>query len=210
MYILLNILLSFGLSLFAINEPIHSPFLILDSPKIIHKTYDLLVGKNKIGEFKLSKTMEGNTIRYQALSDANFRILSKTKIVYDLDCTVKNGLLIYSHCKVYKNGKLKDDTEITWMNDHYQINKKGELSTYKNQIPQPAISLYFEEPSLEEVKVFSEREAIFKSFKRNAPNRYKLTPVGKRSGDDYTYNDGQLQEVLVNYVITNFRTVLRD
>lgn len=186
-----------------------SPVKLPPKTSIIKKNYDLLIGKNEIGTFKISKTVNGNTIRYQAISDANFRVISKNHVVYQLDCTVENGLLITSHCTVHKNGKLKDNTTIKWENDHYTINKKGKITTYNKRIPKPAIALYFEEPTQEAVNVFSEREAVFKSFTRKETNKYKLCPLGKRSGDEYTYQNGELQEVVVNYVVANFRTVLR-
>lgn len=179
------------------------------SPKTIYKNYDLFVGQNKIGYFNISKTINGNTVRYQAKSDANFRIIGKNHIAYQLDCTVKGDLITYSHCKVFKNGKLKDDTTIQWSGTQYTINKKGKTSIHKDPIPIPAIALYFDQPTKNEVKVFSEREACFKQFTRKEKNKFKLTPLGKRSGDDYTYENGELKEVVVSYVVTNFRTVLK-
>lgn len=175
----------------------------------IEKNYDLFVGKNKIGWFKISKTTSGDKIRYQASSDATFSVLFTNNIAYTLDCIVEKGILTYSHCTVRKNDKIKDDTEIRWLGSHYQIIKEGQKSIHEGPIDSPAISLYFEEPQANSVKVFSEREAGFKEFTRQAEHQYKLTPVGKNSGDDYTYKDGELREVIVSYVVTNFRTVLR-
>ncbi len=182
----------------------------LSTAKVDRLKYDLYVGKGQIGQFKVSKTVKGDLVRYQAESNATINFLGENTISYTLDCWLKNEVLQYSHVKVYKNGKLKDDTLIKWNGARYEINKNGKLSSRTTPIHTPAIALYFEEPSSKQVTVFSEREAQPKSFKRQTNNQYKLTDVGKRSGDDYTYVNGSLEDVTVNYVITNFRAVKRN
>jgi len=180
------------------------------SAKVSKLNYDLYVGNGQIGKFKVSKTVKGNTVRYQAESDATIRFLGENNVSYTLDCLVNNGILHWSHVKVYKNGKLKDDTKIKWTGSHYEINKSGEISTRNTPIHTPAIALYFDEPNSDHITVFSEREAVNKSFKKEGKNEYKLTDVGKRSGDEYTYVNGDLKDVKVSYVITNFRAIKRE
>ncbi len=182
----------------------------LASAKVKRLKYDLYVGNGQIGHFKVSKTVKGSLVRYQAESDATIKILGENNIAYTLDCWLKNGVLQYSHVKVYKNGKLKDDTLIKWKGAHYEIIMNGKTLTRQAPIRYPAIALYFEEPSSDEVTVFSEREAQPKSFKKLDHHQYKLTDVGKRNGDDYRYVNGSLEDVTVNYVITNFKAVKRN
>ena len=172
--------------------------------------YDLFVGKGQIGKFKVSKTTQGNTVRYQAESDVTIRILGENNISYTLDCTLKNDILVWSHVKVYKNGKLKDDTKIKWTGSEYLINKSGKEIVWTEPIYTPAIALYFEQPSSDKITVFSEREVSQKSFKKQPDNKYKLTDVGKNNGDTYTYINGSLEDVKVNYVVTNFRAIKRN
>lgn len=178
--------------------------------KVSKLYYDLYVGKGQIGKFKVSKTIQGNTVRYQAESDATIRILGENNISYTLDCILKNDMLVWSHVKVYKNGKLKDDTTIKWTGTQYHINKSGKEINWTEPIRTPAIALYFEEPNSEHITVFSEREAVQKSFKKQPDNNYKLTDVGKSSGDAYNYVNGSLEDVTVNYVVTNFRAIKRN
>lgn len=172
--------------------------------------YDLYVGKGEIGKFKVSKTVQGNTVRYQAESNATIRILGENTISYTLDCTLKNDMLVWSHVKVYKNGKLKDDTTIKWTGTRYHINKSGKELSWNEPIRTPAIALYFEEPNSDHITVFSEREAVEKSFKKQPDNNYKLTDVGKNSGDAYNYVNGSLEDVTVNYVVTNFKAIKKN
>jgi hypothetical protein len=171
--------------------------------------YDLYIGKGQIGKFKVSKTVRGNTVRYQAESNATIKFLGENTISYTLDCILKNDMLVWSHVKVYKNGKPKDDTVIKWTGTKYHINKSGEEIIWTEPIRKPAIALYFEEPNSDHITVFSEREAAEKSFKKQPDNNYKLTDVGKNKGDDYNYVNGSLEDVTVNYVVTNFRAIKR-
>ncbi len=177
--------------------------------KVSKLNYDLYIGKGQIGKFKVSKTVQGNTVRYQAASDATIKILGENNISYTLDCTLKNGILVWSHVKVYKNGKLKDDTKIKWTGTKYHIDKNGQVESRTEPIHIPAIALYFDEPNSNHITVFSEREAVEKSFKKQPDNLYKLTDVGKNKGDAYNYVNGSLEDVTVNYVVTNFKAVKR-
>ncbi len=179
------------------------------SAKVSQLHYDLFVGKGQIGKFQVSKTTKGNTVRYQAQSDVTIKILGESNVSYTLDCLLKNGILHWSHVKVYKNGKLKDDTKIKWLGGKYEINKSGKVSSRTEPIRIPAIALYFEEPNSNHITVFSEREGVNKSFKKQKNNCYKLTDVGKNGGDAYTYKNGDLEDVKVNYVVTNFRAIKR-
>jgi hypothetical protein len=177
--------------------------------RVSNLKYDLYIGKGQIGLFKVSKTVRGNTVRYQAESNATIKILGENKVSYTLDCILKNDMLVWSHVKVYKNGKPKDDTVIKWTGTKYHINKSGKEITWTEPIRKPAIALYFEEPDADHVTVFSEREAAEKSFKKQPDNNYKLTDVGKNKGDAYNYVNGSLEDVTVNYVVTNFRAIKR-
>lgn len=180
-----------------------------NSTKVSKLNYDLYVGKGQIGKFFVTKTIQGNTVHYHAESNATIKILGENTISYTLDCTLKNDLLVWSHVKVYKNGKLKDDTKIKWTGTKYHINKSGKEIIWTDPIHTPAIALYFHEPNSDHVTVFSEREAVQKSFKKQPDNKYRLTDVGKKGGDAYTYINGSLEDVKVNYVVTNFRAIKR-
>ena len=169
-------------------------------------TYDLFLGKKDIGNYNVEKIVDGSVTEYRATSTAVVNFFGKHSIEYSLVCVFENGVMQRSEVRTYKNEKPKDVILISWDGNKYEINKNGEVSYVDEAIESATIQLYFEEP-VSTTKIFSESEAKFKSLTKSENEVYVLSDIGKKKGTDYTYNAAHLQNIHVNYVVTDFMVV---
>lgn len=169
-------------------------------------TYDLFLGKKDIGDYDVQKLVSGTTTQYIATSKAEVNFFGKHKIEYSLKCVFEKGIMQNSEVRTYKNGKPKDVTIIQWDGAQYKINKNGEITFVNEPIYNSTIQLYFEDPN-GITKIFSESEAKFKSLTQGENEVYILSDLGEKKGTDYTYESDKLDNIHVNYVVTDFKVI---
>ena len=80
--------------------------LSLASSKSNSLQYDLEVGSKKIGELTVSKTKTDSIIKFDANSHAEINFFGKINIDYELHCVFKDGLMVSSIYRAFKNGEL--------------------------------------------------------------------------------------------------------
>ncbi len=159
-------------------------------------TYDVWYGKKIIGELIAEKKVAGNLITYSTESRTQFNLLGKHSIVHKVEASFKNGMLQSSQMSSVKDGKPKNRTQIQWKGDHYEIDENGAVRQERSQVTTTSVMLYFMKPS-PSAKVLSERDASFKKVEPVSSEMITLTSGKKSDSQDYSYQNGQLQEVLV-------------
>ena len=169
-------------------------------------TYDLFLGKKDIGDYDVQKLVIGSKTEYTATSKAEVNFFGKHKIEYSLKCVFDGGIMQSSEVRTSKNGKAKDVTIIQWDGSQYRIDKNGEITYVNEPIYNSTIQLYFEDPDGID-RIFSESEAKFKSLNKGEDEIYVLSDPGKKKGTDYSYESHKLENIHVNYVVTDFKVV---
>lgn len=171
------------------------------------KHFDIFLGKKCIGAYEVRKTQKGSVTEYHAKSETAVRIIGEIKVGYDLTCIFKDGMLLKSRVRSYRNGKLKSETLVNWTGSHYLIDIDGETSTKKTPIRLSSIQLYFEGPPTQFNSIFSEREATMKEIKKVKEGQYLIADPGKNRGTEFVYNDASVKEVNIAFTLGSFSLV---
>lgn len=183
-----------------------SPFYPVASNDVL--VYDLIVSGEKIGTVTATKKVEGNKITYTSNSDATTSMLFKIDIKTRMTVVYKNNILQESSYQFYKNGKLKEEANVTLSNGIYSIIHDKKVTTYNKKIVKSTIILPFEKPN-DKDSYFEEVEGNFKTIKLIKENNYQLYNQNNTQKDDYNYKDGNLQSSLVRNTLVDFKMVLK-
>lgn len=165
--------------------------------------FKIVMGKNRIGSYEARRQKDGGETTYTAKSETVVSFFGKIRIKYGLVCTYRDGQLVNSEMRSYKNGNLKKETLVKWGGDQYAINADGKKSTLNQPIKKSSIQLYFEEPE-DQTKVFSESQGKFKQVNKVSSNQYTLSDIGDDGGTEFIYSGNRLQKVHESLTIGSF------
>ena len=176
------------------------------NPESKSLNYDLEIGSKKIGELTVSKTKNDGVIKFEANSHAEVNFFGKIVIDYELHCVFKDGIMVSSIYRAYKNGELHEQTLTSWKGDHYEVVKDGKVYTINQPIKHSSVELYFDEPILDS-ELYSEKNGGLLEISQEEGHVFKVTKIGKRKGCEYSYTDHKLDKLSVDYVVTSFNVI---
>ncbi|TDD95959.1 DUF6134 family protein [Flavobacterium cellulosilyticum] len=170
--------------------------------------YKLLVAGENIGTVTATKKIEGNKTTYMSNADASANFIFKTEIKTRMSVVYKNDILQESSFKLFKNGKLKEESTTNLKNGVYTIIHDNETNYYNKNIFNSTIILLFELPNTKE-SYFEEVEGTFKNVTLINENLFQLLGENSSQKDDYRYRNGILYYSLVRNTFVNFEMVLK-
>ena len=168
--------------------------------------FSIYMGKNRIGTYEAWMVDKGTTQEYHAKSDTKVKVIGTISIKYSLDCVYKDGKLVNSQVKSYRNNKLKGDTKITWSGSSYAVVKDGKNLTISDPFSKGSILLYFGEPASSGERYLSESEAIVKQIQKGNQS-YMLAEPGSSKATEYIYKGAKLDQVNVPFTLGDFSVI---
>lgn len=175
------------------DSPIATPAPPPASAFGVPHTFDIYVGGDKAGSYKATATQDGARTTYEATSETSVRFMGKITVSYSLKTVYENGILIKSDYISYKNGKLRDKTNIVWDGSRYTMDKKGDKSTIDEPIGLGVMRLYFQKPDVR--KAFSESKGVFKNIIDKGQGKLVVTDLGETKGTEYVFEGDALVQV---------------
>lgn len=183
-----------------------STILLAVPPEQARLDYALEIGDKHIGELIVTKTQTDSSLEFDVTSHAEFNLLGKKIIDYELHCVFKDGIMTSSVYRSYKNGKLYEQTLTSWKGDHYEVDKDGKISMIDHPIKHSSIELYFDEP-VTGAEFYSEKNGSLISVSRLDESLFMVAKAGKKKGSEYQYQDDQLKKIEIDYVVASFSVV---
>lgn len=172
------------------------------------QTFGIYMGKHKIGTYEVEKIDKNGFTEYLAVSECKVKIMGQISVGYTSDSKFKGETLVDSHVKSYRNGKLKNETQVSWNGSDYTIVKDGKTVKKKDPINNTTVELYFQVPDNNE-EIFSEFDADLKKIKHLNAQTFVLLPPGKSKGTEYVYQNSDIQQVNISMVFGSF-SIIRD
>ena len=169
--------------------------------------FGIYLGKNRIGTYEAWMVDKGTTQEYHAKSDTKVKVIGTISIKYALDCVYKDGKLVNSQVKSFRNNKLKGDTKITWSGSSYTVVKDGKNLTISDPFSKGSILLYFGEPASSGERYLSESEAIVKQIQKGNNQNYMLAEPGSKKATEYIYKGARLEQVNVPFTLGDFSVI---
>ncbi|WP_157638186.1 DUF6134 family protein [Flexithrix dorotheae] len=165
--------------------------------------YDIIKGKNKIGELNATQKRIGDEMIYAIDSKVVISFLFELNIQFKYDSKFEKDYLTWSDFSNMTNDKERESTEITWEKHRYKVKTdKKESYLSKSQIAYTLSKMYFKEP-VGKTMVFSERFAEYLTISEIEAHVYELTlPDGKKN--IYTFENGICKEVKVDHTLATF------
>ena len=168
--------------------------------------YAVLLNGKPIGSLAVGRQQEGDTQHYTLRSETDFTVLfTNMQLTYDIEATLRAGILQRATTHQWQKGKLKDETEVLReppSRYHLRNGKRSEtlshtgigfcVSMLYHHEPRGLDSL-FSERYLQYVAIVPQRDEAADGL-----SRYELRLPGGRT-NTYTYRDGICQEVEVRY-----------
>tara|TARA_R110000868_G_scaffold332387_1_gene593421 strand:+ start:7376 stop:8014 length:639 start_codon:yes stop_codon:yes gene_type:complete len=170
--------------------------------------YKLIVAGENIGTVTATKKIEGNKITYTSNTDAAANFIFNTEIKTRMMVIYENDILQESSFRLYKNGKLKEESTTKLSNGVYTFKHDNETNYFNKNIFKSTIILLFELPNTAD-SYFEEVEGTFKNVKLIKENIFQLFSKSNSHIDDYKYSGGILQYSLVRNTLVNFEMVLK-
>ena len=173
-------------------------FLVVNSTAQV-QYYDILKGKEKLGEIKAEKKVTNTTTTFTVVSKAVFSVIFE--YVRETDMTIKyvNDEFFYSDSKQIMDGKIKEHHVTQKQTDGYylctQPADEDERFVLKSKINFTTSMMYFKEP-VGQTHIFAESFHTLCPLKLISPGIYEMTLPGDKI-NHYVYKNGVLQEVRV-------------
>lgn len=169
--------------------------------------YDIYKGNDRIGKIKVEKKISGNTVHYEANSEASFRVVFKNKLITNTAADFVDDELAYAMSKIVLNDKIREHSVTKKDGEYYRFYQHPNITTRKKKSPFPisSITLYYNEPTGVN-QVFSENYQEMCNLTVIGEHAYELAlPGGKIN--QYIYKNGQLVEIRVirTFVDLSFR-----
>ena len=159
--------------------------------------YDLRVSGNSVGTLKVSKEIQGSQKKYTSDNESVIHLFGETTIRTHKETVNENGQMISSLNQVWKDGRLYDETKVDKYEAGYSVSRNGNTSTIDHAVTYSSIQLYFHIPaSINEV--FSETEGVSKNIISTGNNTFQVSDIGNHT-NNYTYENGVLQEAIINH-----------
>jgi hypothetical protein len=165
-----------------------------DSTKSHRINFDVKLGNNTVGALEATMLMSNGKTTYQLNSSVKISYLFNLTIQEKItDVFVDNNLQHSTHIR-YVNGDQKANNVMVWNGESYQgKNKEAKLKYIKDSIRTSILSIYFREPSPNEI-VFSQNYQELLPAKKIAEHTYAFSlPTGKNA--TYYYSNGRLELV---------------
>jgi hypothetical protein len=155
-----------------------------------------------VGEIKVHQKIIGDELFVEAISNVEVWIIFKIKAMYLQTSIYKNGILIESSLKTYKNDAVNSETSLTEDGDGYILNKDQILTQVDEKIEYSGSLLYFNEPkdvANMYLEISGEKAAI------EALGDHEYSIMNPRSGkkNEYNYKNGVLQNAVIRHNVAN-------
>lgn len=159
--------------------------------------YEIYKGEDRIGEITVEKKAEGNTVHYEANSEANFRVLFKNRLITHTSSRFVDKELVYARSEITLNDKVRESGTTKKEGNYYNFFKHPDTNVKRKEAPfliSTTVLYYFEPSGVEEV--FSENYQQLCKLKNIGAHAYELAlPGGKIN--QYFYKNGKLVEVKI-------------
>lgn len=157
--------------------------------------YSIKMGNREIGAIQAKILTDGDRKVYRINSDTEVNILKTISYTSQIEVTYLDKELLEATSKSLQNGKVRDDSWVKKVEDHYAIKRLDADLTYRAPIRYSVALLYFQEP-LGITQIFSETHGAFCKLVKEVDHVYKLVlPDGNMNF--YHYANGILQKVEV-------------
>ncbi|CAM1363977.1 exported hypothetical protein [Tenacibaculum litopenaei] len=172
--------------------------------------YDVIVFGKKIGTVTTKKERKLEGVIYTSDSKSEVSFFGKKRIVTTMKTVYKNDTLMTSFYEVRKNGKVRELSEVTPLNNGgYQIVTDGEKTTHSRPVTMSTILLTYRKPKDGE-KIFEEVGGYYKTMKKVSEFQFDLINPKSRHKDSYFYNEaGVLTKCIVRKTLFNFQMILK-
>ena len=163
--------------------------------KVSH--FDVLRNGSKVGTIKFTQTSVGMIDTLEMESNVQIKFVSTFKANGKETAIFHNGILLKSSIYRELNGKEKANKKHEAKNNQYIISKGRDSKILKSYpISYNMLSLYAREP-VQIDKVYSDNFESFISIQKMSDHKYKIIlPDGDYN--NYTYKDGELQQVEIH------------
>lgn len=173
-------------------------FLVIYSGNAQTLSYKLTSkGGNPIGNLTATKTISGNIMQIDVVSEVKAKIFIEIDVKYKLHSTYKNSELFFSSVTTYVNEKVHSSSKTEKSGDYYTITKNGHASKFLNKIDFSDALLYFEVPK-NKSQLFSESNMIEKQIKQTGVNTYDVINPNNSDVSEYKYANGILQKATIH------------
>ncbi len=165
--------------------------------------YVIHSGDLSIGTVTAYKTISGDTMRINTISEVKTRLFIDINIKYQVSCIYINNILNSSHCTSYENGNLHSSSSITRTANGYSIIVNGTHSTYNDDICYSGSLLYFKKPKDIDA-VFSEFDGVNKTVTEISANHFQTVNPKNGHINDYYYGDILLLRAQIRNTLMTF------
>lgn len=173
-------------------------FCLSANAQIYLRNYEISSGDKVIGGISVTRTPEGEYVRYDVTSEASMRVLFMVNVSYKVQAIYKNDILVSSSATVYLNGNVQNNVICERTGDHYTVVADGHTTKIYEDIKWTSARLYFNKPQ-DTKKIFSETDGIFKNLSETADGKFKSRDPEKEAiVNTYTYSSDQgLQSIIL-------------
>lgn len=163
------------------------------------KKYQIKHNGKSLGVVTATKEVKANgVIVYTTKSIIDKRVLTIKKLDYNLVVEMKDGALVKSDYKLYVNGKLKSDSQLSYNNGVYTRYFEGkEMEQLNTPITYVSSMFLFQSPEGHE-KTYSESKQKFRTIYKLDSSKYGLGKSKSNTDTEYTYQKEILQHVFID------------
>lgn len=165
--------------------------------------YSIIANDANIGDLKVTKSVDGNVLQIEIISEVKVKLFISVDLKYRLNCTYQNGELFYSAVTTYVNGKIHSTSRAEKDGAYYTLTKEGHSSKYLKPITFSGALLYFSEPN-SRTNLFSEFDDSDKPIKSIGTHEYQITNPENGQMNEYKYKNGVLESTTVHHKLLTF------
>ena len=152
----------------------------------------------------VSKTTTNDVVEIKIVSDVKVKLFLSIDLKYRLNCTYKNGNLMYSSVTTFVNGSKHSSVITEKKGQSYLVTEDGHVSKYLKVINYSGGLLYFDEPNNQKT-LYSEFNGYDKVIKSLAQSRYLVTDNNTGHKSTYEYKNGTLILATIEHTLMTFK-----
>lgn len=157
-----------------------------------------------LGDMSVSKTTTNDVVEIKIVSDVKVKLFLSIDLKYRLNCTYKNGNLMYSSVTTFVNGSKHSSVITEKKGQSYLVTEDGHVSKYLKVINYSGGLLYFDEPNNQKT-LYSEFNGYDKVIKSLAQSRYLVTDNNTGHKSTYEYKNGTLILATIEHTLMTFK-----
>ncbi|WP_417602109.1 DUF6134 family protein [Owenweeksia hongkongensis] len=164
----------------------------------------------EVGNQTVTQIVNNGITTVEVSSKATVKLGFTYTVSYHQLAHYDNQRLIESRVTIKKNDEIYSTSHTKWTGDHYRVMQDGKSFQIPGELHFATTRLYFQEPSTEHQRIYSEADCVIKLLEKSAAHTYWVSEPQTNRKSKYTYKNGILQEAIVDHALIDFVTKLHS